>query len=70
MSDLQATADRVEIEAMRGEFTDAVMMCDQDLYASLFSPDGVPGPLPTLTTSKARIRRVGAPSIGGPMPLT
>jgi hypothetical protein len=26
MSDLQAIADRVEIEALRGEFTDAVMM--------------------------------------------
>jgi len=40
MSDLQATADRVEIEAMRGEFTDAVMMCDHDRFASLFTPDG------------------------------
>jgi len=28
MSDLQAIADRVEIEALRGEFTDAGMMCD------------------------------------------
>ena len=26
MSDLQAIADRVEIEALRGEFTDAAMM--------------------------------------------
>ena len=26
MSDLQAIADRFEIEAQRGEFTDAVMM--------------------------------------------
>jgi ketosteroid isomerase-like protein len=40
MSDLQATADRVEIEALRGEFTDAVMMCDYDRLASLFTPDG------------------------------
>jgi ketosteroid isomerase-like protein len=40
MSDLQATADRVEIEALRGEFTDAVMMCDYDRIASLFTPDG------------------------------
>jgi nucleoside-diphosphate-sugar epimerase len=39
-SDLQATADRVEIEAMRGKFTDAVMMCDYDRLASLFTPDG------------------------------
>ena len=30
MSDLQAIADRVEIEALRGEFTDAVMMHDYD----------------------------------------
>jgi SnoaL-like domain len=28
MSDLQAIADRVEIEALRGEYTDAVMMRD------------------------------------------
>ena len=28
MSDLQAIADRFEIEALRGEFTDAVMMRD------------------------------------------
>jgi hypothetical protein len=26
MNDLQAIADRVEIEALRGEFTDAAMM--------------------------------------------
>ena len=31
MSGLQAIADRVEIEALRGEYTDAVMMRD---YAS------------------------------------
>ena len=41
MSDLQAIADRVEIEALRGEFTDAVMMHDYDRVASLFTPDGV-----------------------------
>ncbi len=29
MSDFQAIADRVEIEALRGEFTDAVMMRDR-----------------------------------------
>ncbi len=39
MSDLQAIADRVEIEALRGEFTDAVMMHDYDRLASLFTPD-------------------------------
>jgi hypothetical protein len=32
MSDLQAIADRVEIEALRSEFTDAVMMHDYDRY--------------------------------------
>jgi hypothetical protein len=41
MSDFQAIADRVEIEALRGEFTDAVMMRDYDRGASLFTPDGV-----------------------------
>jgi len=40
MSDLQAIADRVEIEALRGEFTDAVMMNDHDRLASLFTHDG------------------------------
>jgi ketosteroid isomerase-like protein len=40
MSDLQAIADRVEIEALRGEFTDAVMMHDYDRFASLFTEDG------------------------------
>ncbi len=40
MSDLQAIADRVEIEALRGEFTDAVMMRDYDRLASLFTHDG------------------------------
>jgi ketosteroid isomerase-like protein len=40
MSDLEAIADRVEIEALRGEFTDAAMMRDYDRAASLFTPDG------------------------------
>ena len=40
MSDLQAIADRVEIEALRAEFTDAVMMGDYDRLASLFTQDG------------------------------
>lgn len=34
MSDLQAIADRVEIEALRGEFTDAAMMRDYNRLAS------------------------------------
>ena len=41
MSDFQSIADRVEIEALRGEFTDAAMMRDRARLASLFTPDGV-----------------------------
>ncbi len=41
MSDFQSIADRLEIEALRGEFTDAVMMRDPDRLASLFTEDGV-----------------------------
>ena len=41
MDNFQVIADRVEIEALRGEFTDAVMMRDYDRVASLFTPDGV-----------------------------
>lgn len=40
MSDFQAIADRVEIEALRGEFTDAGMTRDYDRFASLFTDDG------------------------------
>ena len=46
MSDLEAIADRVEIEALRGEFADAAMMRDYDRLASLFTSDGalrIPG---------------------------
>ncbi len=41
MSDLQAIADRVEIEALRGEVTDAVLMHDYDRFAALFTEDAV-----------------------------
>ena len=41
MSDFQAIADRVEIETLRGEFTDAGMMRDYDRLASLFTLDAV-----------------------------
>jgi ketosteroid isomerase-like protein len=41
MSDVQAIADRVEIEALRGESIDAQMMDDYDRFAALFTPDGV-----------------------------
>jgi ketosteroid isomerase-like protein len=40
VNDFRAIADRVEIEALRGEFTDAVMMNDHDRLASLFTPGG------------------------------
>ncbi len=41
MNDFQSMADRIEIEALRGEFTDALMMRDYDRFASLFTEDGV-----------------------------
>jgi ketosteroid isomerase-like protein len=40
MSDLQAIADRLDIEALRAEFTDASLMHDWDRFASLFTEDG------------------------------
>jgi hypothetical protein len=65
MSDFQAIADRVEIEALRGEYTDAVMMRDYERVASLFTPLGaelchLPRPLPAhrrrLEVHGARLR--------------
>jgi ketosteroid isomerase-like protein len=40
MTDFQAIADRVEIEALRGEFSDAAMMRDRARLSLLFTPDG------------------------------
>jgi ketosteroid isomerase-like protein len=40
-TDLQLIADRVEIEALRGEFSDAVMTNDHDRLGSLVTPDGM-----------------------------
>ncbi|MEU1472457.1 nuclear transport factor 2 family protein [Streptomyces sp. NPDC005761] len=40
-SEADELRDRVEIEALRSEFTDAAMMNDHDRLASLFVPDGV-----------------------------
>jgi len=40
MRHLQAIADRVEIEALRSEALDAIMMRDYDRFVSLFTPDG------------------------------
>jgi uncharacterized protein (TIGR02246 family) len=53
MRDFQAIADRVEIEALRGEFTDAGMMRDYNRLASLFTQDAI-----------WRIPAVGAELIG------
>jgi ketosteroid isomerase-like protein len=61
MSDLQALADRFEIEALRGEFTDAVMMRDYDRVASLFTPDAawrMPN-IPVELTGQEEIRAFG-----------
>jgi ketosteroid isomerase-like protein len=41
MTDLQAIIDRFEIEALRGEITDAVMQHDFDRGAALFTEDAV-----------------------------
>ncbi|GHO77756.1 hypothetical protein KSD_55270 [Ktedonobacter sp. SOSP1-85] len=40
MSNLESIVDRFEIEALRGEFTDAAMMHDYNRLASLFTQDG------------------------------
>jgi hypothetical protein len=37
MTNIHDIADRVEIEALRGEFTDAAMMRDYDRLADLFT---------------------------------
>lgn len=41
MRDLQAIADRLEIEALQVEFTDALMMHVYDRFAALLTDDGV-----------------------------
>jgi hypothetical protein len=40
MEELRTIADRIEIDALRGEFTDAAMMDDHERLASLFTPGG------------------------------
>jgi ketosteroid isomerase-like protein len=57
MSDFQAIADRVEIEALRGEYTDAAMMRDYDRLASLFTPDGA------LRMPNVPVELIGRPEI-------
>ncbi|SEG83586.1 Ketosteroid isomerase homolog [Actinacidiphila yanglinensis] len=41
MTDVQTLIDRHEIDALRGEFTDAGTMLDLDRFAALFTEDGV-----------------------------
>ncbi|MFD7733035.1 nuclear transport factor 2 family protein [Kitasatospora phosalacinea] len=41
MDTFQPVADRVEIQALQAEFTDAAMMRDRPRLAALFTPDGV-----------------------------
>jgi ketosteroid isomerase-like protein len=58
----QNIADRVEIEALRAEFTDAVMMRDYDRLAALFTADGalrIPE-IPIDLTGQDEIRAWGA----------
>ena len=47
MSDLRTIADCLEIEALRGEFTNAEMTCDYDRFPSLFTQDGRAADPPT-----------------------
>jgi len=66
MSDFQAIADRVEIEALRGEYSDAVMMGDRARLASLFTDDGVlrmPN-VPVELTGREEIRAWGEKAQG------
>jgi ketosteroid isomerase-like protein len=61
VTDWQAIADRVEIEALRGEFTDAAMMRDYDRLALLFTDGGalrMPN-IPAELTSREEIRAWG-----------
>ena len=61
MNDFHQIADRVEIEALRGEFTDAAMMRDRARMAALFTPDGalrMPN-IPVELTGREEIRAGG-----------
>jgi ketosteroid isomerase-like protein len=61
MNDFQEIADRVEIEALRGEFTDSAMMGDRARMAALFTPDGalrMPN-VPVELTGREEIRAGG-----------
>ncbi|XVU30202.1 nuclear transport factor 2 family protein [Actinoplanes sp. CA-054009] len=61
MTDFQAIADRVLIEALRGEFTDCAMTRDYDRLATLFTEDGalrMPN-IPAELTGREQIRAFG-----------
>ena len=66
MNNLQAIADRVEIEALRGEYADALMMGDWDRVAALFAHDAavrmphVPAELTGREEIRAGIERLQA----------
>ncbi|GAA2260585.1 hypothetical protein GCM10010430_50820 [Kitasatospora cystarginea] len=57
MNDFQEIADRVEIEALRGEFTDAAMMRGRARLAALFTPDGVRRPPRALASGGRTVGR-------------
>ena len=59
MSDVQAIADRIEIEALRGEFADAVMMRGHDRVASLVHPGRRGAGSPTSTPRLSAGSRFG-----------
>jgi ketosteroid isomerase-like protein len=59
MSGFQAIADRVEIEALRGEFTDAAMMHDYDRLAALFTDDGAVR-IPEVSAESAGVAEIRA----------
>jgi ketosteroid isomerase-like protein len=40
MTDLQAIADRLDLQALQSDFVDAAMMRDWDGFAAVFAPDG------------------------------
>ncbi|WP_436775101.1 YybH family protein [Yinghuangia sp. YIM S09857] len=56
-ANLQTISDRIEIEALRGEFTDAAMMDDHDRFESLFTDDAV------IRIPEAAIEQVGRRAI-------
>ncbi len=64
MRDFSTIADRVEIEALRGEFTDAAMMRDYDRLTMLFTADGTLR-MPHADVELALAGRRSAPGVAG-----